>query len=195
MASKVSPSPQSLTRNYVDSSEGSGKSHTLSVLLENMFVSGCSQIGVLNRPLSGLVLHYGEVGSSAHPSEAAHLAMAANSGPTTPAVHVFVSKSSLATMKALYARLGSHIVVEPLYLTESELDAQAFLSMMAVGTTDAAPLYMQIVLVRYESFELPGLKFPISPFCVISESHTRIASSLRGWSHRRQCSTQHKKLD
>lgn len=116
-----------------------------------MLVSGCPQIGALERPLSGLVLHYGEVGSSAHPSEAAHLAMAANSGPTTPAVHVFVSKSSLTTMKALYAPLGSHIVVEPLYLTESELDAQAFLSMMAVGTAEAAPLYIQTVLVSYKS--------------------------------------------
>ncbi|KAG6868454.1 hypothetical protein C0993_002592 [Termitomyces sp. T159_Od127] len=49
-------------------------------------------------------------------------------------------------MKTVYAPLGDHIIVEPLVFSESELDAQAFLSMMAVGGSESAPLYMQIVL-------------------------------------------------
>ncbi|KAJ8698160.1 hypothetical protein PTI98_004899 [Pleurotus ostreatus] len=47
--------------------QGSGKSHTVSVLLENMFISGVGAIGTLQKPLSGLILHYGEGGSSGRP--------------------------------------------------------------------------------------------------------------------------------
>jgi hypothetical protein len=51
-------------------------------------------------------------------------------------------------MKNVYGRLGSHIEVKPLLFSESELDAAAFLSLMAVSSSDHAPLYMQTVLVR-----------------------------------------------
>ncbi|KAH9951835.1 hypothetical protein B0H21DRAFT_193979 [Amylocystis lapponica] len=47
-------------------------------------------------------------------------------------------------MRAVYAPLGPKVTVEPLRFNESELDAQAFLSMMAIG--DSVPLYMQIIL-------------------------------------------------
>jgi hypothetical protein len=50
-------------------------------------------------------------------------------------------------MRRVYAPLGDNVTVEPLYFSESELDAQAFLSMMAVGSSESAPLYVQIVLV------------------------------------------------
>ncbi|KAG6840464.1 hypothetical protein C0991_006600 [Blastosporella zonata] len=49
-------------------------------------------------------------------------------------------------MRAVYAPLGKHVIVEPLTFSESELDAQAFLSMMSVGSSEAAPLYIQIIL-------------------------------------------------
>jgi hypothetical protein len=51
-------------------------------------------------------------------------------------------------MREVYARLGPNVIVEPLFLQNSELDAAAILSMMAVGSTESAPLYMQIILVR-----------------------------------------------
>ncbi|EGO01860.1 hypothetical protein SERLA73DRAFT_49276 [Serpula lacrymans var. lacrymans S7.3] len=110
--------------------QGSGKSHTVSILLENMFISNFRQIGSLQRPLAGLVLHFGEGGPGVHP----------------PPVHVYVSRSSLNTMKTVYAPLGNRVRVEPLLFTEEELDAQAFLSMMAVGSSESAPLYIQVVL-------------------------------------------------
>lgn len=50
-------------------------------------------------------------------------------------------------MRTVYAPLGDKVVVEPLLLQNSELDASAILSMMAVGSVDSAPLYMQILLV------------------------------------------------
>lgn len=50
-------------------------------------------------------------------------------------------------MRTVYAPLGDRVQVEPLLFKKSELDAQAFLSMMAVGSSENAPLYVQIVLV------------------------------------------------
>ncbi|KZT65188.1 hypothetical protein DAEQUDRAFT_677220 [Daedalea quercina L-15889] len=108
--------------------QGSGKSHTTSVILENMLVPYHSAIGQLKKPLAGLVLHFGEGGAYSQPCEAAWVG------------------SSLNTMKQVYARLGGAVTVKALKFSEEELDAQAFLSTMAIGTSDHVPLYMQTVL-------------------------------------------------
>ncbi len=112
-----------------------------------MFISGVGAIGTLQKALSGLVLHYGEGGSSGRPCEVAWLAISKFKAVNPPPVKVFVSPSSLNTMRRVYAPLGNHVQVEPLYFTETELDAAAFLSMMAVGSSESAPLYIQILLV------------------------------------------------
>lgn len=129
--------------------KGSGKSHTVSVMLENMLVPGHAPTGSLKKSLSALVFHFGEGGPSSLPCEAAWLAVPSRPGIATPKVHVYVSPFSLRTMRAVYAPLGKHVVIEPLTFSESELDAQAFLSMMAVGSSDSAPLYMQAILVSF----------------------------------------------
>lgn len=126
--------------------QGSGKSHTVSVLLENMFIPNLPSIGTLRKSLSGLVLHFGEGGASARPCEAAWAAFSENPLVKTPKVKVYVSRSSLKTMTAVYAPLGNKVTVEPLLFDKNELDAQAFLSMMAVGSSESAPLYIQGVL-------------------------------------------------
>ena len=127
--------------------QGSGKSHTVSVLLESMFIPNCPATGELKKPLSGLVLHFGETGSSSRPCEVAFLGASQYRGVQPPDIRVYVSPSSLNRMTALYAPLGEHVQVKPLHLTESELDASAFLSMMAIGSSEAAPLYIQTVKV------------------------------------------------
>ncbi|KAG2356038.1 hypothetical protein BDR07DRAFT_1453577 [Suillus spraguei] len=126
--------------------QGSGKLHTVSVLLENMLIPKLQEIGSLQRPLAGLVLHFGEGGVGCLPNEAAWVGVPLTEGVRTPKVRVFVSKSSLNTMKGVYAPLGKNVEVVPLLFNETELDAQAFLSMMAVGSSDSAPLYIQIIL-------------------------------------------------
>jgi len=50
-------------------------------------------------------------------------------------------------MRKVYEPLGEKVVVEPLYFKRKELDAHAILSMMAIGSSESAPLYMQIILV------------------------------------------------
>ena len=116
-------------------------------MLESMLIPGDRRIGALAKRLSGVVFHFGEGGKDASPCEAAWLSSPAEPGTKVPKVKVYVSPSSLQTMKAVYAKVGPHVQVEPLYFSEDELDAQAFLSMMAVGTSDSAPLYVQIILV------------------------------------------------
>ncbi|KAI0363571.1 hypothetical protein BV20DRAFT_1039877 [Pilatotrama ljubarskyi] len=126
--------------------QGSGKSHTVSVLLENMMIDDCAAIGTCEKALSGLVLHFSEGGQSALPCEAAWLGCAKLDGFDPPSVRVYVSKSSFSTMKRVYERLGEDVTVKPLTFSHSELDAQAILSMMAVGSSESAPLYMQSIL-------------------------------------------------
>lgn len=135
--------------------QGSGKSHTMSVLLENMLIPDYDQIGALKQPLCGLVLHYGQGGPSSRPSEAAWVGVSQFPDVKTPKIRVYASPSSLNTMRAVYAPLEDSIKVRPLFFDETELDAESFLSMMAVGSSDSAPLYIQIILVRrYFSTEL-----------------------------------------
>lgn len=121
----------------------------MGVLLENMLLPPDPRFGHTEKPLSGLVLHFGEGSATTRtPCEAAHIALCSDSSVAPPPVRVCVSPASLNTMRRVYAPLGSGVTVEPLYFSEEELDAQAFLSIMAVnGGSDSAPLYMQIVLV------------------------------------------------
>ncbi|KAI0796526.1 hypothetical protein C8Q75DRAFT_790700 [Abortiporus biennis] len=141
--------------------QGSGKSHTVSLMLENMLITECASIGRQRKPLSGLVLHFGEGGTTTLPSEAAWIAVADQGVFEAPRVRVFVSKSSLNTMKAVYAPLGDRVTVSPLLFTEGELDAQAFLTMMAVGSTESAPLYIQTILSILRSL---GESFTVEKF-------------------------------
>ena len=113
-----------------------------------MLIPCLPKIGSLDRALSGHVLHFGEAGPDAQPSEAAWLASPIGSGVLAPRIVVYVSPSSLETMTRVYTRVSPRIVVEPLLFRWSELDAQAFLSLMAIhGSTESAPLYMQTILV------------------------------------------------
>jgi len=147
--------------------QGSGKSHTVSVMLEDMLIPNYASIGSLSKSLSGLVLHFGEGGPYAQPCEAAWVGVSQADSVNPPRVRVFVSNSSLNTMKAVYAPLGSNVTVEPLLFSESELDAQAFLSMMAIGSSDHVPLYMQTVLSILREL---GEKYSYSSFITILET-------------------------
>ena len=112
-----------------------------------MMIPGCKPLGSLEKPLAGLVLHFGTGGDNCLPCEAAWLAKPKYHGVKAPPVRVYVSRSVLNRMRRIYAPLGDNVTVEPLLFTEDELDAQAFLSMMAVESPESAPLYMQVLLV------------------------------------------------
>lgn len=128
--------------------QGSGKSHTVSTFLESMLIPKCPQIGDLSKPLSGLVLHFGEGGSSSLPCEAAWVGVPISEDDSVkpPPVVVYVAKSSLQTMKATYAPLGKRVKIKPLVFSGKELDCEAVLSLMGLKSSENAPLYMLMVL-------------------------------------------------
>lgn len=80
---------------FICGSQGSGKSHTLSCLLENCLIP--SRLGKLPRPLTGIVFHYDTFisDSGGLPCEAAYLA-----SESSVSVRVLCSPTNFRSIKA-----------------------------------------------------------------------------------------------
>ncbi|KAI1660263.1 hypothetical protein F4813DRAFT_401205 [Daldinia decipiens] len=148
---------------FICGSQGAGKSHTLSCLLENALISN-NAAGCLPYPLAGMVVHYDKFTSysSTQVCEAAYLC---SSGiPVT----ILVSPSNIWAMRNLYSNLpGVNVKVVPLYLNEDQLDISRMLKLMAIDpAAKDTPLYMEVVmnLAREMAMEGPGV-FTYSRFC------------------------------
>lgn len=98
--------------------QGSGKSHTLSCLLENCLIP--SDANELPRPLTGIVFHYdtfvSDTGSS--PYEAAFLSTNQNAS-----VRVFCAPTNVTTIRKSYARFPN-IKTEELRINETDLNTK-----------------------------------------------------------------------
>ena len=118
--------------------QGSGKSHTLSTILEDCLIPGDRRIGRLKYPFSGIVCHFDECGNlpmSMQPCEAARLSVfdgddAQNKTPSAVQVTVYVSPSNLETMQSVYSRYPS-IIVRPLILYSKEISARHLLKIIS----------------------------------------------------------------
>lgn len=131
---------------FICGSQGSGKSHTLSCLLENALITP-PPAGNLASPLAGLVMHYDKFTafSSTQLCEAAHLC---SSGIP---VRVLVSPTNYSTMKAAYEGLAGQsdmLTVEPLYLPQKDLNIGMMKSLMGVNNLAAQPLYLEVRVVQ-----------------------------------------------
>ncbi|KAK8016250.1 hypothetical protein PG993_014439 [Apiospora rasikravindrae] len=128
-------SPSSI---FICGQQGSGKSHTLSCLLEGCLMP--SKLGRLPHPLTGIVFHYDTFVSDASgtPCEAAYLASSANIK-----VRVLCAPTSIRTMKKTYSKLPG-VSVEELRLRESDLNTKRMLDLMQVGG-GSMPLYMHVI--------------------------------------------------
>lgn len=146
---------------FICGSQGGGKSHTLSCLLENCLLSP-SPVGLLPNPLAGLVFHYDKFTSAATTQlcEAAYLC---SSGVP---VRVLVSPSNYHNMSRLYSNLpglpphGRRPKVAPLYLQEQHLNMSNILTLMAVSDgSKSAPLYLEVLfqILRDMAIERPGI--------------------------------------
>ncbi|KAM7201439.1 hypothetical protein V8F20_004903 [Naviculisporaceae sp. PSN 640] len=124
---------------FICGSQGSGKSHHLSCLLENA-LAPCSA-NILPRPLTGILFHYDTFSSDAanSPCEAAWLSTNRNIK-----VRVLCPPTNIGTMKRMYARFPN-IQVQELRLTEANLDTKRMLNLMCVSTNGNMPLYMSVV--------------------------------------------------
>ncbi|KAF2198906.1 hypothetical protein GQ43DRAFT_377505 [Delitschia confertaspora ATCC 74209] len=129
---------------FVCGSQGSGKSHALSCMLENCLLTKpdkIKKIGQNVKPLAGLVFHY----DSSQSSDVCEAAYLATDVPTT----VLVPPSNFGKLADRYNRLnskyGANIKVKRLHLLPKYLDTARMKSLMAVGDTSRTPLYMQTV--------------------------------------------------
>ena len=142
---------------FICGSQGSGKSHTLSCMLENCLLQ--SPLSELPNPLAGLVFHYDKFSSytSSQICEAAYLC---SSGIP---VKVLVSPTNFWRMKTAYENMPGlqagtkRPEVIPLRFSEQNLDVSRMMSMMAVKEKDGpVPLYIEVF--RREIFGVPSLK-------------------------------------
>ncbi|OTA01634.1 hypothetical protein A9Z42_0019560 [Trichoderma parareesei] len=121
---------------FICGSQGSGKSHSLSCLLENFLTQ--SKANVLPRPLTGIVFHYDPFGGSA--CEAAYLASAKDIS-----VRVLCAPTNVRDIKAIYSDLPD-VVVEELRINQSDLDTRKMMELMAVSSVQGSiPLYLHVV--------------------------------------------------
>jgi hypothetical protein len=124
---------------FLCGSQGSGKSHTLSCMLENCLLDD-AQIGKNPHPLAGLVLHYdGSRGNGV--CEAAYLCSKVKT-------RVLVSASNYGNLKAKYEDMAKQcdgdIEVHKLKISPEYLDTERIKTLMAVAKDGEAPLYIQV---------------------------------------------------
>lgn len=149
---------------FICGSQGAGKSHTLSCLLENALV-GNNPAGELPNPLAGLVMHYDK--SASHTaSQVCEAAYLCSSGIR---VTVLVSPSNIWAMKRLYSNLPGlkpgMLKVLPLYLDEDRLDVNMMSKLMAVDpAAEKTPLYMEVVVKIAREMAMEGPTFTYAEF-------------------------------
>lgn len=130
---------------FICGSQGSGKSHTLSCMLENSLLP--SQLGALPKPLAAIVFHYDKFTSFAS-SQICEAAYLCSSGIP---VRVLVSPSNFWRMQHAYSNMpglpanARKPVVAPMLLKEKHLDVERMMNLMAVTEKDGPmPLYMEV---------------------------------------------------
>lgn len=124
--------------------QGSGKSHTVSVMIENSLISSPS-LGKLPQPLSVVVFHLGATqGGMQLPCESAFLRRS-NEGDNcyNVPIKVLVSPSNLKSMRQVYARTDAEVI--PFYLSTKDLNCNRMFSLMHVTEDGKVPLYMQVI--------------------------------------------------
>ncbi|KAG4267591.1 hypothetical protein FPRO04_12746 [Fusarium proliferatum] len=114
---------------FICGSQGSGKSHTLSTILENCLIS--SKANQLPHPLAGLVFHYDTFVSDTGgmPCEAAYIA-----------------SNTDVKVRRIYQHLPK-VVVKELRISQSDLNTRRMLDLMAVSSIQGGgiPLYLHVV--------------------------------------------------
>ncbi|CAG8101605.1 unnamed protein product [Penicillium nalgiovense] len=124
---------------FICGSQGSGKSHTLSCILEGCLIP--SKAGRLLNPLTAVVFHYDTFicDNGGSPCEAAFLASHSQIN-----VRVLCAPTNIRTIQGTYARFN--IKVEPLQIDQANLNTKRMLDLMAVGQDKGpVPLYMHTV--------------------------------------------------
>ena len=150
---------------FICGSQGAGKSHTLSCLLENALLSD-GHLGPNPNPLAGIVFHYDK--HSGQP--AAQICEAAYLASKGIQVEVFVSPSNWWAMKKLYQLPGiaadRQPIVRPLLLQDGQINIGNMRTLMNLDSQDGkVPLYMAVVNKILKEMAIarkgaPGINYP-----------------------------------
>ncbi|KAF2421129.1 hypothetical protein EJ08DRAFT_597742 [Tothia fuscella] len=134
---------------FICGQQGSGKSYTLSCMLEGCLLPH-QNLGKLPAPLSAIVFNYDSQSSAR--CEAAYLCSAGIK------VTVLVSPSNEGKMRKLYDELPGakeNLTVRPLYLMPADLNTERMKRLMAFGSNDSQPpLYMQVIIKTLKAMAL-----------------------------------------
>ena len=135
---------------FLCGSQGSGKSHTLCCMLEAALQP--SHLGLLPKPLSGIVFHFDRFRSYAS-NQVCEAAYLCSSGIP---VRVLVSPSNLWAMEKAYKNLpglppnAKKPEVVPLLFTDDQLDSERLMTLMAFKESSGnIPLYMEVSFAIY----------------------------------------------
>lgn len=130
---------------FICGSQGSGKSYSLSCILENCLIP--SGLGQLPSPLAAIVFHY-DTSTSYGSRQLCEAAYLCSSGVP---VKVLVSPTNFWRMKQTYENLplsspsSRKPEVVPMKFQEKHLDVARMMSMMAVSDKDGPmPLYIEV---------------------------------------------------
>ncbi|KAJ8058175.1 hypothetical protein OCU04_013029 [Sclerotinia nivalis] len=151
---------------FICNSQGTGKSHTLSCLLESSLLKDNST-DELPSPLADLVIHYNAFTNN-NTNQLCEAVYLYSSGiPIT----IMVSPSNIWSMKRLYRELSLHNNNElpphivPLYLNEDQLDSSRILKLMTFDpNSDNVPLYMGAIISIIRKITISNVKFTYTLF-------------------------------
>ena len=147
---------------FICGSQGSGKSHSLSCILEDCLLPS-PILGALPNPLTSLLFHYDSYTSS-FGGQACEAAYLSSSGLD---VTVLVAPTNLSNMISLYQKLPGLIAngrkpkVQPLLLDQKYLNVERLMTLMSAGSHEGPiPLYMQSMLQILREMALDPKKKP-----------------------------------
>ena len=128
---------------FICGSQGSGKSYTLSCMLENCLYQS-PRLGKLQTPLAGIVFHYDTYSGGGGEGRIAEVAHLCSLGIP---VNVLVSRASLKRLSAAYMKIPgakNNITVSALMFRPKHLNIERMRTLMAFSDTSSVPLYMEV---------------------------------------------------
>ncbi|KXT18896.1 hypothetical protein AC579_3546 [Pseudocercospora musae] len=146
---------------FICGSQGSGKSYTLSCMLENLLLQGV-ETGRVQTPVSGVVFHY-DLDCASSIAEVAHLCSQGIE------INVLVSQSNERALRQAYGKIGGrhgNLKVQPLLLRSADLSIERMNKLMALAEKEGpAPLYMEVVQRILRQMAIQGItKFDYKQF-------------------------------
>ncbi|KAK7532977.1 uncharacterized protein J3D65DRAFT_684423 [Phyllosticta citribraziliensis] len=133
---------------FLCGAQGSGKSHSLSCILEGCLLPHVATIGRLSQPLAAIVFHYDAWSSSGDGSNGGGICEAAHLASQGVKVRVLASPSNYWALERAYREgvKGGKVEVGVLRLSEGDLSAKRMLTLMALDSKDGrVPLYMEVI--------------------------------------------------